>query len=99
MLTCPRCKLISPPQAKICDCSYELQLPVELQAREMRHRPRQLSGKKSAGYLLIAVVLVAWIALVIATHHNNLAGIAIIWLVPAGLVLLAVAVILIAAAR
>jgi hypothetical protein len=99
MLTCPRCKLISPPQAKVCDCGYELQLPVEMQAPEMRHRPRQFSGKKSSGYLLIAVVLVAWIALLIATRHNNLAGIAMIWLVPASLVLIAVALILIAAAR
>jgi hypothetical protein len=65
----------------------------------MRHSPRQLSGKKSAGYLLIAVALVAWITLLIATHHNNLAGIAMIWLVPASLVFLGIALILIAAAR
>jgi hypothetical protein len=99
MLTCPRCKLINPPLAKVCDCGYELQLPVEMQPPGMRHRPTRFSSKKSAGYLLIAVVLLAWIALIIATHHSNLAGIAMIWLVPASLVLIAVALILIAAAR
>jgi hypothetical protein len=97
MLICPRCKLINPPQTKVCDCGYELQLPIEMQASEMRHSSGQFSGKKSAGYLLIGVALVAWIALLIATHHNNLAGIAMIWLVPASLAFIAVALILIAA--
>jgi hypothetical protein len=99
MLTCPRCKLINPPQAKVCDCGYELQLPVEMQAPEMRRRPTQLSGKKSTGYLLIGIVLVSWIVLLIATRHNNLVGIAMIWLVPLSLVLLGIALVLIAASR
>ena len=59
MPDCPRCGLIHPPEAEVCDCGYALSLPASMQSPEMRRPISRYPAWKllrNAGWALIALV-------------------------------------------
>jgi len=94
-MQCPRCRLISPPSAMSCDCGYELRLPPEMQSSALRQPVREPSARRTVGLMLALAIAVAWaVYLLCCDSGNNLYGILMVVLVPASVILLAVAGIL-----
>ena len=90
-MKCPRCGLISPEGSRKCDCGYELNLPRDMQAHEMRTRPERASGPRRAAVIVCAIIAAVWIVYIAKWDStNNLYGMGLVFLIPISAVVLIV---------
>src|ERR1700720_2578959 len=62
-MTCPRCKLESPPSQETCDCGYLLNAPPDEQPAR-RYETSEAGGTYGAvGIILLGLTAVGWVYL------------------------------------
>jgi hypothetical protein len=95
MPACPRCRLVNPPEARRCDCGYQLGLPVDMQTAEMRKPIPRRSKLRTSGIVLVAAAAAVLSGGLIG-FRGEAAGFFVLWIgrwvalaVVAGLILIA----------